>query len=119
MKKILIILLLASCHNEEPTYPVGTWSFEAESFSGKFTINSQGFGTADFTLSGKHYSAMNVDIRQGSSIIMYSEDDAFVGLYQITYTNKQFVSKTQEYRDCCLPTPFSNSKRAEELLITP
>jgi len=116
MKSTFILLLaLGACSTNDPSPIVGTYQFTSVRFEGQFTVASDGTGTATFTVDGVEYTAINSQLREGTSITMYSEDGAYVGLHQIDLP----VSKYQEFRRGGLPSPFENQKRSESLLLIP
>jgi hypothetical protein len=116
MKKILLSCLVAlvGCASEDPSPITGKWSFTTDQFSGEFTVDNDGNGTGTFTIRGIQYTAINTDIRRGTSVVMYSENEAYIGLHQIT----QPVSKYQEFREPG-PSPFEKEVRHQSLILTP
>lgn len=108
---ISLIFLLVSCE-EDPAIN-GTWSFATEQFSGTININSEGIGTGTFSINGKSYVSINSEVFKGSSIILYSEDGAYMGLHQLDFP----ISKYQEYREGGLPSPIKNQSRTAELRL--
>lgn len=116
MKKLLVLLIaLGACStDEDPTPIVGTFSFTSVEFRGQFTVNASGAGTGTFEVDGVQYTAVNTQLRKGTTIYMYSENGAYVGLFDIDLPTSTY----QEYRAGGLPSPFENRKRSDNLLIT-
>lgn len=113
MKRLLVIaLIVASCSEEQEV--MGTWNFSTEAFSGQFTITSDGEGTGTFTIGDHTYTAINSKILEGKSVVLYSEDGAYIGLHQLDFPTSQY----QEFREGNLPSPFETQTRQSPLTLT-